>query len=230
MKNPIKKDLKHFGRAFIRVYPATFRKIVSHWQITLFSLFAILSAFYFDQTVRLLITGINNNIIDSIFVFGRWYGSGEPTLILFLGIYIIGLVFKEYEMRETGLLIGEAYIFSGIVTLTAKSAFGRFRPYTNQGDLSFYGWNLSNNDMFSYFSGHASVSFALSTILASTTNNIYLKTFYYLLAVITCLSRIYHEQHWFSDVLTGAIVAYLISKVLIEIDEEAEANSSETAK
>ena len=220
----LKGDLKHLGRAFVRVYPITFRKIIRHWGLTLLSLFAILSAFYLDPAIRILITGINNNTIDSIFAFGRWYGSGEPTLILFLSLYLVGMFFKKYEMRETGLLIGEAYVFSGIITLLAKSIFGRWRPYTNQGDLSFYGWNLSNNDMFSYFSGHASVSFALSTILASTTDNIYLKTFYYLLAVITCISRIYHEQHWFSDVVTGAIVGYLISKVLIGIHKEPDAD------
>jgi membrane-associated phospholipid phosphatase len=222
-------DLKHLGRAFIKVYPEAFRKITAHWQITVFSLFVILSAFYFDETVRLLITGINNDAIDYIFSFGRWYGSGEPTLILFLLFYLTGHFFNKHQIRKTGLLIGEAYVFSGLVTLIAKSAFGRFRPYTNQGDLSFYGWNLSNNDMFSYFSGHASVSFALSTVLASTTKNIYLKTFYYTLAVITCISRIYHEQHWFSDVLTGAIVGYLVSRVLTEIDKK-EPDLSEQAK
>jgi membrane-associated phospholipid phosphatase len=224
MKNLLKGDLKHLGRACVRVYPMAFRKTVRHWELTLASIVAIVSAFYLDPALRALITGIQNDIIVAMFVFGRWYGSGEPTLILFLSLYIGGLIFNKYQMRETGLLIGESYIFSGLVTLIAKSAFGRWRPYTNQGDFSFYGWNLSNNDMLSYFSGHASVSFALSTILASTTENIYIKAFYYSLAVITCISRIYHQQHWFSDVVTGAIIGYLISRVLVGIHKEPEAD------
>ena len=224
MKQLLKGDLKHIGTAFVKVYPMTFRRIFMHWQLTLAALFAVVSAFYLDPAVKDIITGINNNAADAAFEFGRWYGNGLPTLYLFAGLYIIGLIFQKYRLRETGILILEAYIFSGLITLIFKSAFGRFRPYTNKGDFAFYGWNWTNNDMFSYISGHAAVSFALSTILASTTNNYYLKSFYYLLAVITCFSRIYHNQHWFSDVLSGAISAYLISRVLVAIHKEPESD------
>ena len=222
MKELLKTDLKHIRDALVKVYPLSFRKLTSNWIITISWLFAIGCAFYLDEPVRVLITGINNNIADALFTFGRWYGNGQPTLYLFAGLYLLGLILKKYKMRETGLLIGEAYIFSGLITLLFKSAAGRWRPYTNKGDLAFSGWSWTDNDQFSYFSGHASVAFALSTILASTTENKYLKAFYYLIAVITCISRIYHEQHWFSDVLTGALVAYLISNVLIAIHHEPE--------
>jgi membrane-associated phospholipid phosphatase len=222
MKALLKVDLKHIRDALVKVYPMAFKKLTSRWGITISWLFAIVCAFYLDEPVRVLITGISNNFADSLFTFGRWYGNGQPTLYLFAGLYILGLILKKYEMRQTGLLIGESYIFSGWITLIFKSAAGRWRPYTNRGDLAFEGWSWTNNDQFSYFSGHASVAFALSTILASTTDNKYLKAFYYLIAVITCVSRIYHEQHWFSDVLTGGLVAYLISNVLIEIHREPE--------
>jgi len=224
MKQLLKGDLRHLGTAFVKVYPMSFRRIFLHWQLTITAVFAIVSAFYLDIAVQGLFTGWHNNFTDAVFEFGRWYGNGMPTLYLFLGLYIAGLILKKYTLRETGLLILESYVFSGLITLIFKSLFGRFRPYTNKGDFAFYGWNWSNNDMFSYISGHAAVSFALSTILASTTKNIYLKSFYYLLAVITCFSRIYHNQHWFSDVMSGAISAYLISRVLVAIHNEPESD------
>lgn len=224
IKNLLMSDLRHLGRAFISVYPMTLRRITSHWKLTLLSLFAIFSAFYLDIASKEIVTGLGGSFIDSIFSFGRWYGNGLPTLYLFLGLYIAGLIFKNYKMRETGLLIGEAYVFSGLVTIITKSLLGRWRPYMNKDFLEFHGFSLTNNDQFSYFSGHAAVSFALSTILASSTENVYLKSFYYLLAVITCFSRIYHRQHWFSDVVTGAIIAYLISRVLVAIHKEPESN------
>jgi membrane-associated phospholipid phosphatase len=220
----LKGDLRHLGNAFVRVYPLTFRRIFMHWQLAIAAIFAIVSSFYLDAAVRDMVTGIKYNWAEAIFDFGRWYGNGMPTLYLFIILYLGGLIFKRYQMRETGLLVLEAYVFSGLVTLIVKSAFGRFRPYTNKGDFAFYGWNWTNNDMFSYISGHAAVSFALSTILASTTENRYLKTFYYMLAVITCLSRIYHNQHWLSDVVSGAISAYLISRVLVGIHKEPESD------
>lgn len=224
MKKLLKSDLKHFGSAFVKVYPMAFRRLGSHWALALASVIAIIFAFYIDVTMRLYITGLTGSFVESIFSFGRWYGGGWATLYMFLGLYILGLIFKNFKMRETGLLIGEAYLFSGLITIIAKSSFGRWRPYMDKGYFDFQGWSWANNDQFSYFSGHAAVSFALSTILASTTENIFLKTFYYMLAIITCFSRIYHQQHWFSDVLTGAIVAYLISRVLVAIHKEPEAD------
>ena len=220
MKQLLRDDLRHLGASFVKVYPMAFRRIFIHWQMTLAAIFAIISSFYLDIPFQDLITGIHNDTINSLFDFGRWYGTGMPTLYLFLGLYIGGLILKKYKLRETGLLIGESYLFSGFITLIFKSAFGRFRPYTHKGDFAFYGWNWANNDMFSYISGHAAVSFALSTILASTTDNYYLKSFYYLLAVITCFSRIYHNQHWLSDVVSAAVSAYLISRVLVSIHKE----------
>lgn len=217
-------DLKHLGRAFTTVYPMTLSRITSHWGLSLASIFVIISAFYLDTAMRSIITGLNWTVTDYVFTFGRWYGNGMPTLYLFGGLYIGGLLFKNYKLRETGLLIGEAYIFSGLITIITKSLLGRWRPYMNKDFLEFHGFSLTNNDQFSYFSGHAAVSFALSTILASTTENIYLKSFYYSLAVITCVSRIYHQQHWFSDVVTGAIIAYLVSRVLVAIHKEPESN------
>jgi len=220
MKQLLKGDLRHFGTAFVKVYPMTFRRMFMHWQLSLAAIFVIVSAFFLDKAIQDIVTALNGPFYDAIFGFGRWYGNGNPTLYLFAGLYLIGLILKKYKLRETGLLILESYVFSGLITLIMKSAFGRFRPYTNKGDFAFYGWNWANNDMFSYVSGHAAVSFALSTILASTTENYYLKTFYYTLAVVTCISRIYHNQHWLSDVVTGAISAYVISRVLVAIHKE----------
>lgn len=224
MKNLLKDDLKHFGSAFVKVYPLSFRWLFNHWPVTLGAVFLIWSSFYLDPAISVLVMSVDNEIFRLLMDFGRWYGNGQPTLFLFLGLYLAGLFFKRYKFRETGLLIGEAFVFSGFITLLFKSLFGRFRPYTNKGDFAFYGWNLANNDMFSYISGHAAVSFALSTILASTTENKYLKSFYYSLAVITCISRIYHNQHWLSDVVSGALSAYLISRVLIAIHSEPESD------
>jgi hypothetical protein len=83
----IKNDLRHLWDAFIKVYPMTFRKIINHWQITIAAIFAIGWAFYFDPDVRVIITGIENNVIDYMFSFGRWYGSWEAPLYL-LELYI----------------------------------------------------------------------------------------------------------------------------------------------
>lgn len=209
------KDLKQLWFDFRWVYPNAFNKIFANWQISLACVFIILSSFYLDGAVTSLITSLKSSVVDRIFEFGNWYGHGTATLYLFLGLYIIGLFFNKDKIKDTGLLIGETFIFAGFITLIFKSFFGRWRPFTNHGDFAFYGFTWSDNDHLSFTSGHANVAFCLSTVLASTTDNIYLKIFYYALAVNTGLSRIYHDQHWLSDVVMAVMIALLISKVLI---------------
>jgi membrane-associated phospholipid phosphatase len=214
-KSILRIDLKQFWFDLKWVYPTALNRIVQKWQASVIALFIIFSSFYLDYPFLVIFTSIDSQFWDNIFVFGRWYGSGNPTLYLFITLYISGIIFKKVKLRDTGLLIGEAFAFAGLITLIFKSFFGRWRPFTNMGELSFYGLNWTDNDKFSLSSGHANVAFSLSMVLASTTDNIYLKIFYYALAVNTSISRIYHNQHWLSDVVIGALIAILISKVLI---------------
>lgn len=211
----IVSDLKQLWFDFKWVYPAAFNRIFSKWQLSLLCLFLVFSAFFIDDAVYVIVTSFKNDFWDTVFSFGRWYGSGNPTLYTFAGLYLLGLFYQKQKMRDAGFLIGESFVFAGWVTLIFKSFFGRWRPFTNQGDFSFYGFTLSDNDHLSFSSGHANVAFALSTVLASTTDNNYLKALYFTPAVITCISRIYHDQHWLSDVVTGALIALLITKILI---------------
>lgn len=212
-----KTDLNQLWFDFKYIYPASFNKICSRWQLSLIWLFIIVSSFHFDPIVQDYIISLKSDFADKIFAFGRWYGNGNPTLYLFLILYIGGIAFKFEKVRDTGLLIGESFIFAGFISILFKSFFGRWRPYTNQGDFSFYGFTWSDNDHLSFTSGHANVAFALSMSLAAHVKNIYLKIFFYLLAVITCLSRIYHNQHWFSDVVVGAMISILITSVLVTL-------------
>ncbi len=208
-------DLRQLWFDFKWVYPVSFNKIFSKWQISLFCLFLILSSFFLDDSVYLVVSSLKSGFWDAVFAFGRWFGSGNPTLYVFVGFYLIGIFFHLHKLRDAGLLAGESFIFAGFITLLFKSFFGRWRPFTNHGDLSFYGFTWSDNDHLSFSSGHANVAFALSAVLASTTDKKYLKILYYTPAVITCVSRIYHDQHWLSDVVVGALIALLVTKVLI---------------
>src|SRR5688572_19878241 len=115
IKDLLKNDGRHIGSAFVKVYPLALRRVTTHWPITLAAIFAVISAFYLDDAVRSIITGLSGNIIDALASFGRWYGNGLPTLYAFLGLYILGLIFKKYKLRAAGLLVAEAYIFSGLI-------------------------------------------------------------------------------------------------------------------
>lgn len=217
-----KNDLNQLWFDFKYIYPISFNRVFARWSLSLICGFIIISSFYFDPAAQDIITSLKSNFFDIVFSFGRWYGSGNPTLYLFLLLYIGGILFKFEKVRDTGLLVGESYIFAGFISILFKSFFGRWRPYTNQGDLSFYGFTWSDNDHLSFTSGHANIAFALSMSLAVYTKNIYLKIFFYALAVITCLSRIYHNQHWLSNVVVGGLISIVITNVLVSLHKKAE--------
>jgi membrane-associated phospholipid phosphatase len=92
--------------------------------------------------------------------------------------------------------------------------FGRWRPYTNNGSFAFTFFNLSSNDHLSLPSGDVAIAFAFSSIAASFFENRYWKVFCYFFAALTFLGRIYHDQHWLSDVILGAFISTIIGMKL----------------
>jgi membrane-associated phospholipid phosphatase len=199
------------------VYIRSFRWLKSHSEFTSIILLFILTLFCFDEYTRELFLKLHCGLLDTLFSFGHWYGSGLPTLYLFVFFFFTGLLLTQKKLHYAGLLIAESFIFTGFITLLLKSTFGRWRPYTNHGFLAFYGFTFGPNEHLSLSSGHVGVAFSLSGILAGMTDKIYLKVFFYVLASITALSRLYHDQHWLSDVMVAAAIGILISNMLFKL-------------
>lgn len=65
-------------------------------------------------------------------------------------------------------------------------------------------------------SGDVAVAFAFSTVAASVLQNKLWKIFWYGIAVLTSLGRIYHDQHWFTDVILAAAISISITQVILK--------------
>ncbi|MGB6063578.1 MAG: phosphatase PAP2 family protein, partial [Desulfomonilaceae bacterium] len=59
----------------------------------------------------------------------------------------------------------------------------------------------------SFPSGDAAVAFALAIVMAGLVKNKLWQFLWILIAVLTCLSRLYYNAHWFSDVVFSAVNA-----------------------
>ncbi len=143
---------------------------------------------------------------NDLFSIDNYYGS-EYTFIAIGGLYGYGLIFSDKDVRKLGLQTIEAVGYSGIIESILKSVVGRSRPYTNEGKANFHPINFSAATT-SFPSGHSTVSFAVSTVLANNTDNIYLKIFFFSASSLVSFARIYHNDHWFSDVITGSFIGY----------------------
>lgn len=153
--------------------------------------------------LRIRHTTALNNVMSA----ARMYGDIRAALFLPSALYLGGLASGEGAIRKTGRQMFEALLFSGVVTQSMKWLVGRWRPNTGAGpyEARFASFDFAD-DHQSMPSGHATVAFAMSAVLAQNIGNTYASAALYGLAAATAISRLYHNRHWLSDVFAGAVI------------------------
>lgn len=167
--------------------------------------------------------GINNlphsDILDRFFLFFSFY----PVLVwLFFGIIVI--IYEERKEKEFLLRLIIALFLAGVLSSgLIKPIIKRPRPDIRHGEKvvivnekpAVIFWN---ND-YAFPSGHTAAAFAGAYIL--TKEELRKKTkskkisgwIFYLLAILTALSRIYLGKHYPLDVIGGAVMGWMMGWV-----------------
>ena len=135
-------------------------------------------------------------------------------------LYLAGILFSYNRIREAGWKIFEAFVLSGIIVTVIKSILGRWRPYTEHGNFAFFFLTFGPNDHLSLPSGDVAIAFAFSTIAAGLFNNKLWKIFWYGLAILTAFGRIYHDQHWLTDVLLASVISIYVGNYINSISSK----------
>ena len=151
---------------------------------------------------------------------GRIWGEIYMPFVLFGGFALHSLITDDIGTRKVAFEIGQASLYAAAITYTMKFAFGRARPYTNDGPGTFRPFTLVDDSYHSLSSGHATIAFALSTVLSRNAHSGFLKGLAYVPAVFTIVSRVYQDQHWVSDNLLGAAVGYFVATWVVDQHEQ----------
>ncbi len=167
-----------------------------------------------DKTVRSFALEHQSTFGNSLFSIDHYYGDKWYTAGGIAVLYLGGLLSGHDGIRETGLLSGEAWFYTGLTAVFIKELFGRSRPYQNAGPYDFHPFRFKEPNR-SFFSGHASTVFAVSTVMASRIDNIFWKSAWYAAALLTSGARMYHDQHWLSDVTAGAVFGYAVGRFVV---------------
>ncbi|MCL4539787.1 MAG: phosphatase PAP2 family protein [Bacteroidetes bacterium] len=219
----IKRDFRQFWTDLVAYYKLPFGWQAKTWRYVAAGIILFPGLFFVDPFVRVLFAGIHTPFLDGVFSFAHWYGKIHLTLDSFIILYLIGLVISHDALRRAGWKIFEGFAISGITVTIFKSIFGRWRPYTGHGSFAFVGPTFGPNGHLSLPSGDVGVAVAYSMILAGFSENKVWKAVWYLFALLTVFGRIYHDQHWFSDVLLAAIISISVGNFINHSRSQEEA-------
>ncbi len=171
-----------------------------------------------DNDVRNAVRRNQTGTLDDVMKAGQYYGEVVPAVSLSAGIYAAGLIFNQRSVSLTGRLLAESLLYAGTLNVLLKIIFSRSRPYNNKGNTDFGNYNF-NNDYYSLPSGHTTVAFTISTVLAERIDNVYATIGLYGLAALTAYQRIYSDNHWISDTILGAAIGTVISRTVVKLNE-----------
>lgn len=145
-----------------------------------------------------------------IYITNAEYGYvavGLAILLLLLG--------KRYHVLSALLILATAELDWFLITFL-KSHFNRMRPFLT--DIPGVNFLVNTASGASFPSGHAMLAFSLATVLALRYPR--LRFLAFLSALLVGYSRIYVGVHYPFDVLTGAVLGFLVSWILVKITKE----------
>jgi len=172
-----------------------------------------------DKEIKKTVAKNHTKFQDKLTKIGKYYGELYSMTIASVGIYSTGLIFGSDELRTTGRILIESLAAAGITTTALKVILGRTRPYMNKGQYKFNFFQLKNENN-SLPSGHTTVAFTISTVLAKRIDNLYASIALYGLASLTAYQRIYSNNHWISDTFLAAAIGYTAGSYFCNLEKE----------
>jgi hypothetical protein len=173
------------------------------------------AALSLDDEILSVVQKNKQSSLDNVSSVSEMLGDGRVVLLAASTAYLAGLFLHHQWTRETALLAGTAALYSTLLTRVVKPVVGRARPYVGLGSTEFNPVTF-DDDYNSFPSGHTVVAFSVAAVLARRVDNTFASIGFFALATSTALSRVYTEQHWFSDVVFGGIVSTLLAQSVVD--------------
>jgi len=115
---------------------------------------------------------------------------------------------------ETAL---KAAAYTWGANLVTRFVVGRSRPFEEQGNANFDGFN-SNALQSGFASNHVAMAFALATPFAQQHNMPWL----YAVAAASSFGRVQKRDHWVSDTVAGAFMGYAIGSLMTDQQQHSQ--------
>jgi len=174
-------------------------------------LFSLIVSFCFDRSLIEIISFLRNTILDNFFLF-----------ITFVSAEIIICFLWRENKRRWILPLWVTLGATAVLSFVLKILVRRPRPFqigavdliSNLQEASYSIWN------FSFPSFQSMLVFSAIPILNVQFPK--LKKFWIAFAILVGFSRIYFGVHFFSDVITGGLIGYLIGMGIVRLEKKKE--------
>lgn len=162
-----------------------------------------------DRDLFIYLNSLGIEAYDAFWIFVTKIEHWIPLYLLFFTLFFIAYK-KRKALIGVGLTI-LVFVITLAITDTTKILVGRLRP-NNTLDLADIIRILQTPDNFSFFSGHAAVSFAITTFVVLGVRQRFKWVYiFYIWPLLFIMSRILVGVHYPGDILVGALVGTAIA-------------------
>jgi len=172
----------------------------------------------FDVQIIKFIGGFRNSFLDYFFI-----GIGFATNLIIIFFFLTTIFLWKDNKRRWILPLWFSGIVSAVSCFLIKIIIARPRPFEkglisvfnivfNTLIINFNKWN------FSFPSMHATIIFATFPIISYKFKRF--KYFWFIFGGLICFARIYFGAHYLSDVLSGALIGYLIGSLFLLLENK----------
>jgi membrane-associated phospholipid phosphatase len=126
------------------------------------------------------------------------------------GIVAGGLIAHDNEVTRTGLRLAFSAALAGAAAEGIKVVLGRERPFQNTSAFDFDPLHFDT----SFPSGHSTLAFAMAASLADDIHRTWATVGLYGVATGVAVTRVYEQDHWLTDVLSGAALGVVSAKLV----------------
>lgn len=167
---------------------------------------ALAGAWHFDARLRDVVRGQSSPAADRLAAAGYEAAMGANVAGVLGSALLVSHLTGWPEPSERFLNVAAGYILPNVLTEGIKVVAGRGRPRATEDPREFRPFAREGN-WKSLPSGHATSAFAFMAALSREFDlPLVLEGMGYGMAGVVAWSRVYHDGHWPSDVVAGAII------------------------
>ena len=167
----------------------------------------VLLAATFDGTVQRRAQAVRGAGSNQVAEWGNAAGHLRYAGPVLAAGWVVGQLSGRSHLSDAAAQATGAGLIAGGIATVLKRGFGRLRP--NQGSSERF---APFSDHSAFPSGHTTLAVAIATSLAHSTADKRADVLLYGTAALTGFARINDNKHWFSDVVAGAALGYLVGR------------------